>query len=224
MGVVERPKEIRGVSCPRGWVACGNRGRQPMERRKFVIGLGSLAAGGAAATGTGALSQAAATRAVDIGVVNDSSAVLGLKNDVSSLENTEYTSYENGSLQLQFGENADLSNDGISGDGLNPDSTLDFDNVFRIQSQGQDTLQVSIDKSNLDNPEDITFYGASMTGDVYTDPSGDYIRDSDWTGQISAGFGVNIGVRIETPDEVDESWETGYIVIQANDPDDVSTN
>jgi len=190
-----------------------------MERRKFVIGLGSLAAGGAAATGTGALSQADATRAVDVGVVNDNNAALGLVLNHSSLENTEYASYENGSLQLHFNGNADLSNDGFAGegDGLNPDSTLDFDNVFQIQNQSQDSLSITIDKSNLDNPGDLTFYGANTAGSNYS-------PKSDWSGAINAGQGVNIGVRIETPDKVDASWETGYIVIQAEDPSDTNIN
>jgi hypothetical protein len=42
-----------------------------MKRRKFVVGLGSLAAGGAAATGTGAFSQMGAGRSLSVKVSND---------------------------------------------------------------------------------------------------------------------------------------------------------
>ena len=189
-----------------------------MDRRKFIIGAGSLAAGGAAAIGSGAFSRTEATRAVDVAVENDDSAFLGFNLDDSTLENSEYASYENGSLQLHFDENANTSNDGAfgSGTGLNPDSTNYFDNIFQIRNQSQDDVKINIDKSNLDNPDDITFYGASLAGDNYN-------RDSDWSGQINAGYGVNIGVKIETPDKVDRSWETGYIVVEAYDPADSNT-
>jgi len=194
----------------------GNQGENNMERRKFLIGMGSLAVGGAAVTGTGALTQQKSTRAFDAAVVADDQAMLKFDLSDSSLENTEYASYENGSLQLHFDENADLSNEGWAGqgDGLNPDSTVDFDNVFQIQNATADNLHINIDKSNLDNPDKITFYGHWTNGILMGS------RDSDWNGQVNSGTGVNIGVRIETPDSIDDGWETGYIVIEANDMSD----
>jgi hypothetical protein len=50
-----------------------------MERRKFMIGIGSLAAGSAAATGTGAFSAMSASRSANIDVVNDSNGLIGLE-------------------------------------------------------------------------------------------------------------------------------------------------
>ncbi|MDB2244986.1 hypothetical protein PM076_01040 [Halorubrum ezzemoulense] len=49
-----------------------------MERRKFVIGLGSLAAGGAAATGTGAFTTAEASRTVTVETANDRNAEIAM--------------------------------------------------------------------------------------------------------------------------------------------------
>ena len=50
-----------------------------MERRKFVIGLGALAAGSAAATGTGAFSQMTTTgRDMTVDIVNDDAASIAL--------------------------------------------------------------------------------------------------------------------------------------------------
>ena len=79
MGVVERPWVTRDVSCPRTRVACGNRGRPTMERRKFLVGMGSLAAGGAAATGTGAVTSMSADRSVTAKIDADPDSQIAFK-------------------------------------------------------------------------------------------------------------------------------------------------
>jgi hypothetical protein len=203
----------------RGSGGAHNEGIPTMQRRKFIAGVGSLAAAGAVGIGTGAVTQQQSTRAVDASVVADDEGLLQFDLSDSSLENTEYASYENGSLQLHFDDDADLSNDGWAGQGsgLNPDSTFDFDNVFQIGNATADTLAVNIDKSGLDNPDAFTFYGQWTNGDLMGS------RDSDWNGQVSAGYGVNIGVRIETPDKISDGWESGTVVIEATDPDDANT-
>lgn len=50
-----------------------------MQRRKFLIGLGSLAAGTAAATGTGAFTATTADRNANVNVVNDASGLVALR-------------------------------------------------------------------------------------------------------------------------------------------------
>jgi hypothetical protein len=55
-----------------------------MQRRKFLIGLGSLAAGGAAATGSGAFSAMSADRESNINVVSDDTGLVGLKPGIDS--------------------------------------------------------------------------------------------------------------------------------------------
>lgn len=50
-----------------------------MKRRKFLVGMGSLAAGSAALMGTGAFSAMTAERAVSINVVNDASGLIALR-------------------------------------------------------------------------------------------------------------------------------------------------
>ena len=184
-----------------------------MQRRKFIVGLGSLAAAGAAGMGTGAFSQAEATRSVDVDVANDSDGFLQLNITGDSLESTEYVNYEDGQLSIEIDE---VGNSGFApaGEGLNPDATFDFDNLFQILNATQDDLAVAIDKSGLDNPDAFTFYGHFTNGDLVGD------RDSDWNGQLNSGFGINIGLRVETPDEVVAGWETGSISITAVDESD----
>ncbi|WP_147587313.1 hypothetical protein [Halorubrum lipolyticum] len=84
-----------------------------MERRKFVIGLGSLAAGGAAATGTGAFTAAELSpRTANIGVVNDSNGLIGLEPG-----GTDLVYDEDGQLKIDFNP------DSADGAGVNPNST-----------------------------------------------------------------------------------------------------
>ena len=52
-----------------------------MNRRKFTIGIGSLAAGSAAAIGTGAFTSVEADRGVEIDVVGDAKAFVSLDGD-----------------------------------------------------------------------------------------------------------------------------------------------
>jgi len=88
-----------------------------MKRRKFVIGLGSLTAGGAAATGTGAFSAMTADRDADIEVVNDASALVALDPQLPS----ETVREENGELYIDTDPNNEDT-------GLNPNSEYHFGN------------------------------------------------------------------------------------------------
>ena len=86
-----------------------------MERRKFVIGLGSLAAGGAAAMGSGAftpnISSQDRTMAIDV-VADD----VGIMQFFARGAFTEISG--DGRAQINFGEAA--------GDGVNVDSIVEF--------------------------------------------------------------------------------------------------
>ncbi|WP_206043448.1 hypothetical protein [Haloarcula rubripromontorii] len=83
-----------------------------MQRRKFLIGLGSLAAGTAAATGTGAFSGVRASRNVSANVASDDKALLALR-DATNGEIIR----QNSSDQLVI----DFTADGRAS-GINPDS------------------------------------------------------------------------------------------------------
>jgi hypothetical protein len=104
-----------------------------MERRKFVVGLGSLAAGGAAAMGTGAFTTSEVNdREVAVDIAADSQAFVEL-----NALNDQYAEETNdGQLRLLFNSE---SNVGIfDGDtiGLNSDSTFNFGEVFQVVNTG----------------------------------------------------------------------------------------
>ena len=87
-----------------------------MERRKFVVGLGALAAGTSAAVGSGAFTAAELSgREAEISIVDDTDGLIGLEAGSSELVNDEGGAGEN---QLAI----DFDVDG-AGDGVNPNST-----------------------------------------------------------------------------------------------------
>ena len=182
-----------------------------MRRRKFLIGMGSLAAGGAAAMGTGAVSSVEAERAIDADVVKDTNGMLGFDVTDASLENSQAASMSDGQLELTFDGSGSSS-------GLNPDSTYHFDNVFQILNQTSEDLHIEFDKSSLDNPAAFNFYAQWTNGGLIGS------RDSDYTGQINSGFGINVGITIRTPDQVETDWETGTLVIRTDHPEDKNVN
>lgn len=112
-----------------------------MERRKFVIGLGALAAGSGAALGTGAFSQATADgREIEVEVVDDTEGYLGFVIDNDEVQNGQYADLDDeGNLVLSFDDDAGSSTFAPgSGQGINNNSVYLFDGVFGIANQGQD--------------------------------------------------------------------------------------
>jgi len=171
-----------------------------MQRRKFVLGLGSLAAGGAAAMGTGAFASVEATRTVNVNVVGDQSAYLGLTAQSPYAENAGKQ------LKLDFGPN------GYGGQGVNADAVTTFDGVFRMSNNGPNELDITIDKSGLANPSRWHF----VPKEVYEEYSGNYPEDSfypSWDdfggydttnasgGGLGSGGSTLVGVAIDTRDK-----------------------
>ena len=108
-----------------------------MERRKFVIGLGSLAAGGAAATGTGAFSAAQITgRQADIEVNGDDSALIQMVPGHATSVAGEDSTVTSNRVWLNDGQLAISFDDG-AGTGINPESVYQ---VGAIGSDAKDAL------------------------------------------------------------------------------------
>lgn len=77
-----------------------------MERRKFIAGLGSLTAAGAAGIGTGAFSAMSADRQANVNVVSDNDALISLTPEDE--DGVVYTTDNPGELAIDFsGQNGD---------------------------------------------------------------------------------------------------------------------
>ena len=104
-----------------------------MRRRKYLIGMGSLAASGVAVMGTSAFESATLEdRDFEGTVVNDNQGLLRLNPTVS-----EHATISDDELKLSI-------------DDLNENAQFTFNKLFRIHNNGADTVDVSI--SVGDNP------------------------------------------------------------------------
>ena len=102
-----------------------------MERRKFMIGIGSLAAGSAAATGTGAFSSMSASRGASVNVVNDANGLIALKD--TSPDGGAVRTKSNGELEINFAPDEDS--------GVNINSTYQAGALFNVPGDLTENVQ-----------------------------------------------------------------------------------
>jgi hypothetical protein len=93
--------------------------------------------------------------------------------------------------------------------------------VFGVASKSEEQINVDIDWSGLDNPDNFYFYTS------YTKPSSDdWEAPSDYTNRVGngivAGSYTGVGVAIRTPDALRPNWETGTISIEAESRGELS--
>jgi len=109
-----------------------------MNRRKVLAALGTISGGAAIASGTGAFTSVEADRDVAVQVANDSTAYLAL-NAIGS--NAPYTTTNNGQLGIDLtGSNTT----GAGGKGVNTDAVTVFEEMFEVQNQGTQDIEVEI--------------------------------------------------------------------------------
>lgn len=110
-----------------------------MNRRKFIAGVGGLAATGAFTLGSGAFSSVSAERTVSINVANDQNAYLVLDGiDENFAEDDQLVNFD-------FDEEVTPSGGGTfdeTGDGVGANSIYEFTELFQIQNQGTDDAVV----------------------------------------------------------------------------------
>lgn len=178
-----------------------------MERRKFVIGLGALGSGAAAAVGTGAFSfNTAFGRQTNIQVANDRNGYVGL------VPNSEFAELgsgvagsspnNNGALVLDF----DL--DG-GGNGPNNNARTRLADIFKIVNQGTEKIEVSLDDEGgspnrngltTEGQERITWY--TVDGGA-SDPGGaGVISPTDSDSTVLAGPMGSNTVQLDVGDEI----------------------
>ncbi|GAB7092489.1 hypothetical protein JCM18237_27600 [Halorubrum luteum] len=115
-----------------------------MQRRNFLIGIGSASVGGSALLGTGAFSRVESQRAVTIAVAEDPDAYLGL--DKCPTPNGSYVDFDDkGHLEVLMNPDNPTIGDTPLGSGINSNSRSQFDNVFQICNQGKETICVHIE-------------------------------------------------------------------------------
>lgn len=163
-----------------------------MERRKFVLGLGSLAAGGAAAMGTGAFTRSEVDRDMTGRVKADNGdAYVGIQasggpNDfiVAETNSVSDGTSNDGVVGLDFNGNG-------AGKGLNYDSVNWFDNVFELVNRGTQPVKFYI-RDNTDaqlSPNVFQFYR-------HSDPSVS-VEGSNNAVSKNVGSALNVGIKVD---------------------------
>jgi len=206
-----------------------------MERRKFVIGLGALAAGSSAAVGTGAFTAAELSgRDVGVTVSDDSDGLVALR-----AGSTEFVEQEGGELGIdvsngdagvnpnskyQIGQIPSKLADQPALGGTTPlsegDNMHEDDHAFKIVNQSPSTQDIEVDVDMDDCPDDATIYliGYSPNTVEAGVPSGEEGEEAlaagklyggnDWEGLLS--FTSNTSGNIEGDSSIaTESTEGG---------------
>lgn len=150
-----------------------------MRRRTILLGVGSLAAGGAAVMGTGSVSTVRAQRNVTGRIAGDGQAYVEFRGNGANgfaVENL------GGEMRLDFDGRPD------GGNGLNPDAVSTFDDAFRLNNTGRETLAVHIEDTN----DRVEFYFGESISD------GSASNDRTTTAPLAPGGSpLRVGVRVD---------------------------
>lgn len=180
-----------------------------MERRKFLLGTGALAAGGAAALGSGAFSRVESQRDVTVQVAEDPDAYLGLSGTESPNSKNYVSIDDHGHLAIDISDHDDFDGpDTQPGEGVNSDSFTWFDSMVEVCNQGKqaagfyieeptdDDFPAGIDAEDGDGNARLQFYTgeAAETGDDGTTS----IMGEDNAQVIPLGECIELGVRTVT--------------------------
>lgn len=165
-----------------------------MQRRKFVIGLGALAAGGAAAAGTGAFTTAQADRNFNVEVADDADAYLSL--EPADTENgDEYTDYDDSYDPDVVEVNLDGDGGHSDGSGVNDNAITEIDDLLKVRNQASDDINISVDLAGSPdwsggNVEPVEVWANGIDdGTRIDDGEGDY--------QLGTGSSVNLGIKVD---------------------------
>jgi hypothetical protein len=108
-----------------------------MQRRKLIASIGSVAAGAAAVTGTGALTSVNAERSIAVDVADDSDAFLAITPQRTS-NGSEYASTSDGEIKFDFTETS------VGGGGLNRNAETIIRDILQVRNQGTQDMIVGV--------------------------------------------------------------------------------
>lgn len=174
-----------------------------MERRKFLIGLGSVAAGSATLVGSGAFTTVEADRAASVETTDDSDAYLRL--EPADGPNGTYAQKDTqGRLRININGNQD-----VDGHGVNPKAETTMDDVFVVENQGTQPVDFWLKGQSTYHKEvDFTVDGH---GSVVPEIGGEPI-------EIAVGEEIAIDIEIDTDQEKSVSLMNGLSVHAEAEP------
>lgn len=181
-----------------------------MQRRNLLIGMGSLAAGGAATIGTGAFTSVSADRSVSIETAGDASAFLGIdgaKDDDGNYtpNAVEYVDNVDGQITI------DLTESDEGAEGINRNATTVFDNLLDVINNGSQEVTFWIESDLIaSNGGPLGIYAERSQGNSSDNFGFDYPGDgsyptsSDKTTLSPGDSLTNIGIYIPKGNATDD--------------------
>lgn len=180
-----------------------------MNRRKALIGIGSLAVGSGAALGSGAFTSVTADRDVTVETAGDSSAYLQLVGDdeyVSNDGTSGVLSIDLGSPSSGFNEEAKTEVGGIVEISNNAGDSSSFTIGFDDGSGGQTgSKTVTIGDGGGTNVADVTFYISSSSS----------YSDSGATPTVDSTSTVYMHAYVDTTASTSPSGDTATLTLLA---------
>jgi hypothetical protein len=172
-----------------------------MERRKFIAGLGSLTAAGAAGIGTGAFTSVSADRSLSIDTAGDANAFLSIEKATDSDGDLypnarEYVDLDaNNVVSLDFTDSASTNG---SASGVNRNAETVFDNLLDITNNGTQDVVLSVDSDLIASQGGfLGIYAENTLGDGGSDNHGLSSADTSQTMTLAPGeSATNIGIYI----------------------------
>jgi hypothetical protein len=168
-----------------------------MQRRNFLVGIGSASVGGSALLGSGAFSRVESQRNVTVAVAVDHEAYLGL--DKCNTPNGSYAHPDDhGHLRVLMNPDNPTIGSSPLGSGINSNSTSRFDRVFQICNNGKEAVCIHIEDDD-DWPtvpvEDSVEHGGERRVEFYLEANSESsIVGAENAFQIAVGECVCIGI------------------------------
>ncbi|WP_340100273.1 hypothetical protein [Salinibaculum salinum] len=187
--------------------------------------MGSLAAGGAAAMGTGAFTTASASRSVTVDVVNDEEGLIGLM--AGDHQNIEIN--DDGELVIDLegpgGEGVNINSQYTWGDPDDPASNYAF-KIVNNDSQDYDDLILEYELEDDSWVDNSTTYSNESFIKFHTLGSGD--PDGYWADirapNNALGTPIPVSKNLPTSGPVDfESGQEVYVVVEVNTTGSLAT-
>jgi hypothetical protein len=173
-----------------------------MQRRNLLIGMGSLAAGGAATIGTGAFTSVTANRDLSVEVADDADALLSI-DDIDKSPNSAYVDTSGNGVSISI--TTDTDNDGTDeGAGLNNNALTKIQDLLRVENQGTQDVYVYADGMPTDPRVALGTQASSQIKNAGTGP-GDNQVDVNPSGSGGA-FSLNSSI---DPEDIDDDEGTG---------------
>jgi len=160
-----------------------------MRRRKLLISIGALGAGGTAAFGTEAFTSVEAERSVDVEIAGDSSAFLAIEPLSGNNANQYVSTEDDDTVALDFD-----GDDETSGSGVNQDAVTQVEDLFKIINQGTQPTSVFFE----DDSDAVTFRVTQSTDTSTKGPSGESLEGADNSVELETGEQVAVGITVDT--------------------------